>query len=156
VNNSVIKTASSTPTPPSLSKAIDVDQALVAKDLQYLASDELGGRGTGSEGIEKAAVYIAEVFAEAQISTIPGLQQYAQQVPLVEQNAPISASLKVADKNYVLGEDLLVLDQSAIDQSGALRFIGHATVAEITTMDLQDAIVVTMAGSKSDSLVVME
>jgi len=31
-----------------------VDQAIVAKDIRYLASDELGGRGTGSEGIEMA------------------------------------------------------------------------------------------------------
>ena len=30
--------------------------------MEYLASDELQGRATGSEGIEKAAVYIENYF----------------------------------------------------------------------------------------------
>ncbi|NQZ78281.1 MAG: M20/M25/M40 family metallo-hydrolase [Ekhidna sp.] len=44
-------------------------QELVSKeeliaDITYLASDELGGRGTGSEGNVKARVFIAERFKE--------------------------------------------------------------------------------------------
>ena len=40
--------------------AIDMQmvRASVASSMNYLASDELGGRATGSTGIEKAAVYI--------------------------------------------------------------------------------------------------
>lgn len=34
----------------------------IKTNLEYLASDELEGRNTGSKGIEKAAVYIEEVF----------------------------------------------------------------------------------------------
>lgn len=41
-----------------------VKEADVAKTLQYLASDELEGRDSGSEGIEKAALYLQNQFKE--------------------------------------------------------------------------------------------
>lgn len=129
---------------------IMVDQAIVSKDIRYLASDELGGRGTGSEGIAKAAAYISQVFAEAHIGTARGKSQYAQTVPLVEQAAPRDATFQVADKTYVLGEDLLVLSQNEINTSGSLRFLGESSLEEIAGMDLKGAFVVTMAGSKSE------
>lgn len=37
----------------------------VASTLKYLSSDELEGRKTGTEGIEKAAVFIEDIFKEA-------------------------------------------------------------------------------------------
>ncbi|MFY0715050.1 M20/M25/M40 family metallo-hydrolase [Seonamhaeicola sp. NFXS20] len=39
----------------------------VKKTLEYLASDELEGRNTGSKGIEKAAVYIEEFFKKHKV-----------------------------------------------------------------------------------------
>lgn len=39
----------------------------VKLSLEYLASDELGGRDTGSEGIEKAAVFIENIFKQHNI-----------------------------------------------------------------------------------------
>ncbi len=39
----------------------------VESSLNYLASDELGGRKTGSLGIERAAVYIENIFKENKI-----------------------------------------------------------------------------------------
>lgn len=41
-----------------------VDEKDVSKSMNYLASDELGGRATGAEGIEKAAVYIENEFEQ--------------------------------------------------------------------------------------------
>ncbi|HBJ34851.1 MAG TPA: peptidase M28 [Planctomycetaceae bacterium] len=38
-------------------------------DMAYLASDELAGRDTGSEGLELAAKYIAQSFADAGLKT---------------------------------------------------------------------------------------
>ncbi|GGI58341.1 M28 family metallopeptidase [Winogradskyella haliclonae] len=43
-------------------KAIDIQ-----KSMEYLASDELGGRATGSKGIEKAAVFIENYFKKNNI-----------------------------------------------------------------------------------------
>ncbi len=135
---------------PTLPAAINVSQSEVSKDIRYLASDELGGRGTGSPGIEKAATYISEVFAEASVSTLPGSNQYAQKVPLVEQSVAESATFQVADKTYVIEKDLLVLSQSTIDQSAPLKFFGEVTAAELLQENLEGAIVVTIAGSKEE------
>ncbi len=40
-------------------------EARMLKDIAYLASDELAGRGLGSEGLDRAADYIAEQFSDA-------------------------------------------------------------------------------------------
>jgi len=39
-----------------------ITKAAIKENMEYLASDELGGRATGSEGIEKAAVFIENYF----------------------------------------------------------------------------------------------
>ena len=135
---------------PAIPAAVNVNQADVAKDIRYLASDELGGRGTGSAGIEKAATYIAGVFAEASIAIVSGTKRYTQLVPLIEQASTISATLEVADQIYVQGEDLLVLSQSAIDKSAALRFYGQVSAEELSQENLEGTIVVTLAGSKEE------
>ena len=40
-----------------------ISETSVRESLEYLASNELRGRETGSEGIEKAAIYIENIFA---------------------------------------------------------------------------------------------
>lgn len=52
----------------SKTESVKVSVTEVQNDLNYLASDELAGRETGSEGIEKAAKYIEEHFEEAGVS----------------------------------------------------------------------------------------
>ena len=44
------------------SEKIEITAADIQKSMEYLASDELKGRATGSEGIEKAAVFIENYF----------------------------------------------------------------------------------------------
>ena len=46
---------------------IEISANSIQKSMEYLASDELAGRATGSEGIEKAAVYIENFFRENNI-----------------------------------------------------------------------------------------
>ena len=48
-------------------KSISISKASIIKSMEYLASDELEGRATGTEGIEKAAVYIENFFKENNI-----------------------------------------------------------------------------------------
>lgn len=43
---------------------LSISEEEVAKSLRYLSSDELQGRKTGTEGIEKAALYVEEIFKE--------------------------------------------------------------------------------------------
>ncbi|MEO9482746.1 MAG: M28 family peptidase [Ekhidna sp.] len=60
---------------PSLSQEL-VDKEELIKDLNYLASDELGGRGNGSEGNEKAREFIADRFEG--LALTPLQDQYFQ------------------------------------------------------------------------------
>lgn len=48
-------------------KDYKVDQKSVTGTLKYLSSDELKGRDSGSEGLEKAAVYLEDVFKKNSI-----------------------------------------------------------------------------------------
>ncbi|HND55097.1 MAG TPA: hypothetical protein PLV92_21935, partial [Pirellulaceae bacterium] len=55
---------------PTLSPtARQISPSRIGADLGYLASDELEGRGLGSEGLNKAADYIASEFAKAKLKT---------------------------------------------------------------------------------------
>ena len=48
------------------------------QDVRYLADDASGGRLTGSEGIERAARYVASAFEQAGLVPPPGLDDYFQ------------------------------------------------------------------------------
>jgi hypothetical protein len=53
---------------PSPVTAVAPDTALVMRDVRYLASDQLEGRGTGSPGNDSSAAYIARRFASIGLS----------------------------------------------------------------------------------------
>lgn len=48
-------------------KHITITKESIQEKMEFLASDELGGRETGSEGLEKAAVYIEDFFKKHNI-----------------------------------------------------------------------------------------
>lgn len=48
-------------------KSVTISKTAIQKSIEYLASDELEGRATGSQGIEKAAVYIENFLKENDI-----------------------------------------------------------------------------------------
>ncbi|MCH3881848.1 MULTISPECIES: M20/M25/M40 family metallo-hydrolase [Tenacibaculum] len=55
-----------------------IDSVMVRKHLYTLASDEMEGRGTGTPGIEKAAVYIENEFKRIGLKTFKDLTDYRQ------------------------------------------------------------------------------
>ena len=52
--------------------------------VTYLASDELQGRDTPSDGLEKAADFIAEGFRKAGLRPLPGADRFFQRAEFVE------------------------------------------------------------------------
>src|SRR4051794_25675571 len=50
--------------------------------LTYLASDQLEGRGLETQGISKAADYIATQFQSAGLKPLPGMKGYFQDFPI--------------------------------------------------------------------------
>lgn len=54
----------------------------IKKHLEYLASDELEGRGLGSKGIELSANYISNHYSSLNLRYIPGKKNYFQEIPM--------------------------------------------------------------------------
>lgn len=55
-----------------------IDSTMVRKHLYTLASDDMQGRKSGTEGIEKAAKYIENEFKKIGLSTFDGLGSFRQ------------------------------------------------------------------------------
>lgn len=85
----------------------------VTAHIQYLASDELQGRGTGTEGGEMAAAYIAARFEEWGVRPMPEFSDYFQRIPLEKSKPAESGHLEILGKSYELNGDLLVLSGNA-------------------------------------------
>ncbi|MFT5543926.1 MAG: hypothetical protein ACI97K_002676 [Glaciecola sp.] len=72
----------------------------IALDVEYLASDELKGRDTGSEGIEKAAIYLSERFSE--LGILPYRGSYMDHFELEEIEAfNVVAMIPGTDKDLM-------------------------------------------------------
>src|SRR4051794_8858230 len=66
--------------------------------VKYLASDELAGRGVGTNGEKLATNYIASQLQVAGIKPGSDHNTYFQRVPLVGSTTLPSASLKISGK----------------------------------------------------------
>lgn len=64
------------------SEKVTISKTSIQKSMEYLASDELEGRATGSQGIEKAAVYIEKFFKKNNIK--PYFETYRDTFKLEE------------------------------------------------------------------------
>lgn len=60
--------------------AVGIDPNRYLEDVKYLASPELKGRGTGAEGLEKAADFLAKRFKEAHLQPLE--RSYFQRFPV--------------------------------------------------------------------------
>lgn len=74
------------------------------KHLTIIASAEMEGRETGTEGQRKAAAYIQEQFKLLGLQQAPALKGYQQYYPLVN-DSMISSSLKIGNRSFVYGTD---------------------------------------------------
>ncbi|MFZ5831818.1 MAG: M20/M25/M40 family metallo-hydrolase [Planctomycetota bacterium] len=131
----------------------------IAADVRYLASDELEGRGLGSEGIDKAAEYIAEQFRAAGLNTdvFDGspMQRFTKGVrgtlgqrnrlalvgPLENEQNGEAATGRVAHRPLKLGEDYTPLSLSNSARLDVpLVFAGYGITARQHGYDDYDGI----------------
>jgi hypothetical protein len=106
-------------------------QAATGDDLRqtlaYLASDGLEGRGTGSDGLERAATYIATRFRRGGLQPVPGLDGYSQRFQFTLQAKPsASCVLSVGEAALGLDVDYRPLAFSGEgDYAGPVHFAGY-------------------------------
>jgi Zn-dependent M28 family amino/carboxypeptidase len=78
--------------------AQDAPATQAAKDLYYLSSDQLEGRGVGTKGLELAGDYIAARFKSIGLKTLPGCDDYFQPFTM-NANASVSPSTRLVINN---------------------------------------------------------
>ncbi len=77
------------------------------KHLSVVASAEMEGRETGTEGQRKAAAYISGQFKAIGLQQPSSLQGYLQDYPL-RRDTLIPKSLKIGKENYQYGKDYII------------------------------------------------
>jgi hypothetical protein len=130
--------------------------------VQFLASDDLQGRNTGSAGFDRAADYVAQQFQKADLRA-GGTQDYFQPVAFVQLtlNEPDSSLVLVSkngDEAVKLGDDaMLGTPLNAAKQIKApLVFVGYglkipeAHWDDLAGQPLEGAIAVYLRGGPSD------
>ncbi len=98
--------------------------------INYLASDDLEGRGIGSKGIERASDYIAKQFKEAGLEPAGDQETYFQSFPIsLNRTLTDENRLSISDKLLVQGQDFIPLSFSSNGTfEGKIVFCGFGIV----------------------------
>jgi Zn-dependent M28 family amino/carboxypeptidase len=121
------------------------------KHLTIIASDEMEGRETGTEGQRKAAAYIESQFKEMGLTPAAALNGYQQLYPLYQDS--ISGELTVNKKPAVYGTDYLspaASNESGTSKATKIIFAGYGiddgNYSDYTGIDVKNKIVVFFLG----------
>ncbi len=132
-------------------------RAHILRDIQYLASDELEGRGVGSQGLDRAADYVRDQFRQAGLQ--PGLSDssYFQAFPMAQASAlgqPTELALRGPDgvkRALRLNDEFVPLDFKGPGTfEGPLVFAGYGITApeykydDYAAVDVQGKVVMVM------------
>src|SRR5438132_1358320 len=95
--------------------------------LTYLASDQLEGRGLETEGIGKAADYIATQFRKDGLRPLPALNGYFQEFPItLSTKIGKETKLEANGQTLTVEKDFSPVGNSAEKSfSGSLAFVGY-------------------------------
>lgn len=121
----VIAGCSSAPPPPPVLAPASVDA--VKKSIEYLASDELEGRGIGTAGLDTAANYVAGYFKGLGLRPLPGQTDYFQPFDFsVITGLGSGTKLQVDGKELARGEDFMPAVYSPEKAfEGPVVFVGY-------------------------------
>ena len=122
----------------------EVTQAQIKAHLEFLASDALRGRNTGSQGLEAAAAYLASHFRSAGINEVDS--SYFQVVPFVTFSPPDSSSLRIGDISLEFGNDYIAINGRKDQMTATTVDVGYGSKDEIEKTDLRFKVAVSIAG----------
>jgi hypothetical protein len=130
----------------------ELEKGELEAHLRFLASDDLMGRATGTEGNNVAARYIADHLQAHGFQLAPGLDSYFQQIPLESVAPARSAALKVGKKTYEHGKDFVITRGKAVKINAAAVFAGYGWVDaqkghdDFKGLDVKGKIVFVLSG----------
>lgn len=114
--------------PPAVRAAADAIEAdALARDLAYLASDDLRGRDTGSPGYAVAADYIIERLRAAGVAPAGDNGTYRQHYDLVEMRVATRASeIHIDGTRFAFGDGFVLRTFAGpVDATAPVVYVGH-------------------------------
>lgn len=118
--------------------------------ISFLASDELKGRDTPSDGQEIAARFIATQLAMYGVKAYDAHPDYTQRVPFEKTRVPSLGTIAVSEKNYVYGTDFLKITGGNLDWTGEIVFLKHALPDEVASADVKGKMIIASTGDGKD------
>jgi aminopeptidase YwaD len=124
----------------------------IKSHIFYLASDELKGRDTPSEGLDIAAKYLATSLMRYGVKPAygEGVDGYYQNVPLVNVLPPSGGALTFGDFNLPLPDGFLMIRGENMEVESELIFANRGTEEDLKGLDIKGKIVVVMCGFDGD------
>jgi hypothetical protein len=125
----------------------------VENNLKYIASDELGGRRTGSVGEQMAADFIVKLLQDYGVKAVPGKTDFIQKVPFINTLPPKSAALTIGGTTFDASDKLMIIKDQQVDLKAAIVFAGYGWVDETKgiddykNLDVKGKIVLTITGT---------
>jgi len=130
-----------------------VNRAVAKSHLSFLASDELKGRDTPSEGQRIAAKYITTQFALYGVKAYEEYPDYLQPVKFKNQKKPTSGSILAGATTFTLGSDFLLMSGADLNWEGEIIKLKNATPEEIAKNDVKGKLIVASCGDGKDESV---
>jgi hypothetical protein len=118
----------------------------VKSHLEFIASDELRGRVTGSPELDIASVFLKSQLMSFGVLPPPGETGYFQEVPLVTTVPPESGEIKIGNDSKSFPEDFVILSGQNTSGKFSTLFSEYGNEYSIHDLDLKDKIVVTFCG----------
>jgi len=104
--------------------------------VRYLASDELGGRQPGTDGGMAAARYIAEHFRKAGLVSLPGAEDFFQQVPLIRRRPVLDGYVVALGDTLRMQSDGILIAGQATNVAATGVYVNYGTAADFDALEV--------------------
>lgn len=114
--------------------------------LTFIASDELKGRNTGSEGLKIAAQYIKSQLMSYGAMPAPGMEDYLQEVPLSVNTPPERGTITLDGNLLNYPDDFVILGGKNNMGNFSFIYVGYGSESDLSSTDLSNKIAISICG----------
>ncbi len=125
----------------------------IKSHIFYLASDELKGRDTPSDGLDIAAKYLSTSLMRYGVKTVnaSGVDGYHQSVPLKNVAPPSEGSFTFGDFDLKLPDGFLMMRGDDLDQNAEVVYVNRGAEEDYKGLDVKGKIVVVLCGFEGEN-----
>ena len=120
-----------------------VNQNDIEAHIRFLSHDLLKGRGTGTDGLKIAALYLANTLRSYGVKPNPKTETYYQEVPLQVTGPATGVALNINGLEY---ENNLVMQAATMAFNGDAVYLGHGLKEDYVGKDVKGKLIVVKGG----------